>query len=86
MSDTDFNPIKALREALVPKGTANLVKLEYSAFVDADTVTKLIDELVMKTTMVAVGMDEISTTDKLLFEVLTQSAGIKIKEPTNETD
>lgn len=79
---SDRNIIKELREALVPKGTRDVIVLNLGTcpVYNGEFIRKCIDELELKAKIVACGMDEFTPLERLAFEVLTQSANIDIEK------
>ena len=71
------NIIKQLRENLKPQGTKPVVRISIEGFFPEEFITQVIDDLSLKGNMVATGMDEFNAIDKLVFEVLKESAGIE---------
>ena len=67
-----------LRNSLVPRGSAPLVRLfmRDSAYYDADFVQKAVAEAKSRCTLAASGLDELSVLEQLALQLLCDSAYI----------
>lgn len=68
--------LQQLREGLKPKGTEPGVRIHMSGYFDEAFVQKALGELENKASMVGAGCDEWSAMDKLVLEILQESAGL----------
>lgn len=67
--------LQQLREGLKPKGTkGGVVRIHMTGYFDEAFVQKALGELENKASMVAAGLDEWSAMDKLVLELLQESA------------
>ena len=71
------NHFEIMRQALKPKGTSKLIRLHMTGYFPEEFVNSVIDELQSKFSMVAAGVESVSQTDRLVVEVLKESAGIE---------
>jgi len=71
--------IKALKESLVPRGTAPLVKLEVGGdmgYYPLDEITEAIDCLETKITAAALG-EKLNPLERIAVEILLKTANIE---------
>lgn len=73
---------KILRENLKPAGSKNLVRLSMrpAAMFDHGFITKCINDVVMKNKMVELGLEEISSLERLGLNLLIDSTGYTMEE------
>jgi hypothetical protein len=75
--------IKQMREMLVPRGEAPIIRLQIdNAYFKADFITACIDKLEKKMMLAAVGLDDLNELEKLAIYILADSAYIKL-DPTD---
>lgn len=76
MSD---NPFDQYREVLVPQGTLPLIRLSLGgcAYFDHSFVQAVIREMEVKVKLAAMGLDNVTASERLVLEVLKHSASGK---------